>query len=174
VFRLIIVVAAAFSSIAAPAAMTIRLAGTPDNPARRAAAIFENRLKGLDSSLSIEARQGEGKPESFTISRPRAGVVYVTGGDSVGLAYGLYELLAQIETKGAEGVKPEAREAAVRKRGMTVFLYNEQLESAWLYDRGTLLRAVGAQSSELLHLGVRSPDVVSCSAFPLPDRSAWV
>ena len=133
--QLIIVLAAAFSAIAASAAVTVRMVGEPGSAARKASGVFESRLKNVASSLSVEAHQGHGKPESFTISRPHAGVVRVTGGDAVGLAYGIYELLAQIETKGPDGVTPVEREAAVRKRGMTAFLYNQQLESVWLYDR---------------------------------------
>lgn len=132
---LMIVLSMTLCPALALAGIAVRIEGEPGSAARKAIRVLENRLKSVSSTVLVEAKQGQGKPESFSISKPRAGVVRVTGGDTVGLAYGLYEFLGQIETKGAEGVTPIEREAAVRKRGMTVFLYNQQLESAWLYDR---------------------------------------
>ncbi len=117
-------------------------------PARKALAVFESALtrrgtavrRGTPdgSGLVIDLRIAAGKPESFEIAKS-ATAVTVTGGNSQGLAYGIFELLGQIERAAPEAgllsaASPVSRSPEVPKRGMTVFLYNRELESQWLYD----------------------------------------
>lgn len=103
--------------------------------AQKALHAVEARLRELPSTpnLTVEVRQTSAKPESFRIERASPSLVRISGGGPTGAAYGLYEVLGQLETKGS--IAPVSREPALRKRGMTVFLYNQQLEDEWLYDR---------------------------------------
>lgn len=116
------------------AAVTVRVEGEIGNPARKAIEALQQGPTTA-TNLEIEIRQLPGKPESFAITLPRRGAVRITGGDAVGLAYGVYELLGQLESSGAASLQAVSREPALRKRSMGVFLYNQDLESAWLYDR---------------------------------------
>jgi len=114
------------------AAVTVRVEGETGAPAQKAIAVLEERMKAGPHWV-VSTRQDQGKAESFTIRQPREGTVEVSGGDAVGLAYGVYELLGQLESTGR--VEATSREPGLRKRSMAVFLYNQDLESAWLYDR---------------------------------------
>lgn len=82
-----------------------------------------------------------GNTEAFSIVKIDDGaVVKVIGGGETGLAYGLFELLGQIESSREgvgvlEAIAPTSRSPELQVRSINLFLHNSDLEEEWLYSR---------------------------------------
>lgn len=81
-------------------------------------------------------------PESFAIlktERTEQQSISVVGHDDVGLAYGIFELLGQLQSQpGARlwhRVSAVSRAPRVAVRSVCILLYNRDLEKEWLYSR---------------------------------------
>lgn len=91
----------------------------------------------------VETTAASKGPESFTICKReihRMPVIAVHGSEEVGLMYGIFELLGQIESmpSGAnifETFTTTTQSAELRVRGVSMFVLNRDLEREWIYSR---------------------------------------
>ena len=96
----------------------------------------------VDKQIHLEASHIPTEPESFAILKTdRSGqpTVSVVGYDDVGLAYGIFELLGQLQSHpGAplwHRVRGVSRAPRLAVRSVCILLYNRELEKEWLYSR---------------------------------------
>ena len=108
--------------------------------ARRLAAARDVKPGELLLTLRISAAP-DGSPESFAIRKRSTGgqaAVTVTGGGETGLAYGIFELLGQVEAAGAPFDLYRAadveRRPQVKVRSLAMSLYNRDLERDWFFS----------------------------------------
>jgi hypothetical protein len=79
-------------------------------------------------------------PEAFSVSKSEqqgARSLVIAGSDDTGLAYGIFEILGQIEFSSAPLFAAIAncnRSPAVRVRSVAMFLYNRELERDWYFS----------------------------------------
>jgi hypothetical protein len=126
-------------------------------PAGNALRAFENLLsargiafrwiaardKADQDELVLEfALAASGGPESFSIKKTtaqKARSVRVSGGDSTGLAYGVFELAGQLESAPSADLFTAAsdtsRTPAVQVRAVSISPYNRDLERSWFFSR---------------------------------------
>jgi hypothetical protein len=72
-----------------------------------------NKLQGTDGYSGFKI-----KPEGFTITKNKKGKIYVSGGGSAGLMYGILELAEQVRLYGIKGVKDTEKNPYMEKRGI--------------------------------------------------------
>ena len=83
------------------------------------------------------------EPESFAILRAdaiaEADTVYLVGHDDVGLMYGIFELLGQLQCNRRSDLLPAVSSVRMSPRlpvrSVCILLYNKDLEQEWLYSR---------------------------------------
>src|SRR5205814_2301979 len=81
----------------------------------------------------------QGSPESFAIRKSAAGGITVNGAGEVGLAYGIFELLGQVDASTAgeifRAVSEVERRPEVKVRSMAMSLLNRDLERDWFFSK---------------------------------------
>jgi hypothetical protein len=146
-----------FPQAAAREAVVISLSSSAGAAPRNAARVFENALRARGTSCQEALRTGDRKPgewlvslrldasrfgrrpESFSITTDRA-AISVTGSDDVGLMYGIFELLGQIESQPAgTSILASAREVTChpqrKVRSVSLYPHNRDLEKEWMYSK---------------------------------------
>lgn len=135
---------ASASFLAAVTADGVVVSQTPaaDHHDNEALMIYLVFASGMGKQLHLEASHLPTEPESFAILKAeRSGqqTVSVVGYDDVGLAYGIFELLGQLQ--GHPGaplwhrVRSVSRAPRLAVRSVCILLYNRDLEKEWLYSR---------------------------------------
>ena len=95
-----------------------------------------------DKQIHLEPSHLPTEPESFAIrktDRSEQQSVYVVGHDDIGLAYGIFELLGQLQSHPGSPllhrVSSVCRAPRLPVRSVCILLYNRDLEKEWLYSR---------------------------------------
>jgi hypothetical protein len=95
-----------------------------------------------DETLLLFSLAGSERPESFAIKKTMQGnrrVVAVTGADQIGLAYGSYELLGQVESTAPgkdlfQAVSDTRRAPETKIRSIAMSVHNRDLEREWFFS----------------------------------------
>src|SRR6202023_869316 len=91
----------------------------------------DERLLTISTGLELPA-------ESFTIRKAPGGIM-VAGTDAVGLAYGIFELLGQVEASTSPDLLHDAsnieRHPKIKVRSMAMSLLNRDLEREWYFSK---------------------------------------
>ncbi len=96
-----------------------------------------------DEALVTFSATLPGRPESFAIQKTTEhnhGAVAISGAGDIGLAYGVFELLGQMESDSARGdffqaVSDVKRTPGVRVRSIAMSVHNRDLEREWFYSK---------------------------------------
>jgi len=111
-----------------------------------------------DELLLTLATGPEGAAESFSI-RKAAGAkpaITVAGGGEVGLAYGIFELLGQVEASPSSfalcrAVSEVERRPEVKVRSMAMSILNRELEKDWFFSKEFWNQHFGLMAKSLLN-----------------------
>jgi hypothetical protein len=122
----------------------VHVEGAAGPPAMHARRVLEEGLRRRGAAfekldVTLRVAPSRGNQEAFSIRVEGDGGVRVEGGGDLGLAYGAYELLGQIESAPAGATMPAVtgvdRSPAAKVRSIALFLYNRDLEKEWFFSQ---------------------------------------